>query len=355
MQSNDFTKSSIATAIIIISFVIFWEFFWRNQGYLISYNEDKVMWAATRKKVYLPSDQATVFVGDSRVKFDIDIPTWKALTGEEAIQLALVGTPPRPVLQDLAHDEHFRGKVVFGASEAALYTLDSTRRERSAKEGIEYFKSETPAQKLNASLDFLLESDFVFLEEGKFGLNALLNTIPLKNRPGVVVAPGPPKGFSMSTLARQSSITPMFFRDSSIRNATIRYWAGGATRNRLRPLKGDTLEILLKQLKYFIDKIKSRGGQVFIIRPPSGGSVLERENKLWPREQYWNRLLEYIQIPGLYYTDYPELAGMVCPEESHLTPADAIIFTRTLVNVLQKKGGWTFHGPPDSVANRLKQ
>jgi hypothetical protein len=147
----------------------------------------------------------------------------------------------------------------------------------------------------------------------------------------------------------------MFFRDTSIRNATIRYWAGGATRNRLIPLKGDTLEILFKQLKYFIDKIKSRGGQVFIVRPPSGGSVLARENKLWPREQYWNRLLEYIQIPGLYYTDYPEISGMVCPEESHLTPADAVIFTRTLVNVLQTKAGWKFRGPTDSIANRLKQ
>jgi hypothetical protein len=81
MQSNDFTKSIIAASLLVITFMIFWEFYWRSEGYTISYNEDKVMWASARKRVYLPPDQATVFVGDSRVKFDIDIPTWKALTG----------------------------------------------------------------------------------------------------------------------------------------------------------------------------------------------------------------------------------------------------------------------------------
>jgi len=352
MHSNDFAKSGIAAAILIVIFIIFWEFFWRSQGYLISYNEDKVMWATARKKVYLPPNQSTVFIGDSRVKFDIDIPTWKAMTGEDAVQLALVGTPPRPVLENLANDEHFHGKVIFGATEIALYTLDSIRRERSAREGIEYYYSETPAQKLNSSLDLMLESKLVFLEEGKFGLNALLNTLPIKNRPGVVVAPGPPKGFANSTILRQSYISPLLFKDSSVRNATIRYWAGASGRIRLVPLKGDTLEIFLKQMKYFIDRIKSRGGKVFIIRPPSTGPVLARENKLYPRDQYWDRFLQYTGISGFYYADYPETAHMDCPEQSHLAPADAIIFTKTLVNVLKEKEGWTFGKTSDSVAYR---
>ena len=195
MQSNDFTKSAIAASLIILLFIIFWEYYWRSKGYVISYNEDKVLWANNRKKVYLPKDQATVFIGDSRIKFDIDLPTWKALTGEEAVQLALVGTSPKPVLINLANDEHFRGKVIMGASEAAFYALDNALRERSAREGIEYFKSETPAQKLNASIDFLLESKFVFLEEGKFGLNNLLTELNIPNRQGVTRRAFPPKIF----------------------------------------------------------------------------------------------------------------------------------------------------------------
>jgi hypothetical protein len=242
--------------------------------------------------------------------------------------------------------------VIFGATEFALYTLDSIRRERSARDGIEYYKSETPAQKLNSSLDLFLESKLVFLEEGKFGLNALLNTLPIKNRPGVVFATGPPKAFANSTIQRQSYISPLLFKDSSVRNATIRYWAGASTRIRLSPLKGDTLEIFLTQMKYFIDRIKSRGGKVFIIRPPSTGPVLARENMLYPRDQYWDRFLQYTGISGFYYTDNPETAHMNCPEQSHLSPADAIIFTKTLVNVLRKKEGWTFAKNSDSLVYR---
>jgi hypothetical protein len=354
MQSNDFKKSAIATFVLSVIFIIFWEFFWRNKGYVISYNEDKVMWANARKKVYKSADRMTVFIGDSRVKFDIDLATWKSLTGEDAVQLALVGTSPRPILNNLANDEHFTGNVIMGASEIAFYAMDSAQREISARDGIEYFKNETPAQKLNAELDFMLESKLVFLEEGKFGLNALLNTLPIMNRPGVIPRPGPPKGFSFNTLDRQARISSVFFHDTSVKNAVIRYWATGATRNKQKIIKGDTLEAYFKQLKNSIDRIRARGGKVFIIRPPSAGALLAREKQLYPKEQYWDRLLKYTQLSGFYYTDYPETAFLNCPEESHISPADAVIFTKTLIKAL-KANGWTFRGSSDSLTSRIKQ
>ena len=51
------------------------------------YNDDKVLWARHRRQVYVPSDQATILLGSSRIKFDVDIATWKEETGEKAIQL----------------------------------------------------------------------------------------------------------------------------------------------------------------------------------------------------------------------------------------------------------------------------
>jgi hypothetical protein len=354
MQSNDFKNSAIATSLLVLIFIVFWELFWRGKGYVISYNEDKVMWANARKKVYKPADQMTVFIGDSRVKFDIDLPTWKSLTGEDAVQLALVGTSPRPILNNLANDEQFRGNVIMGASEIALYAMDSMQREISARDGIEYYKNETPAQKLNVGLDFMLESKLVFLEEGKFGLNALLNTLPITNRPGVIPRLGPPKAFAYNTIDRQAHISSIFFNDTSVKNAVIRYWTAGATRNKQKIITGDTLELYFKQLKTSIDKIKSRGGKVCIIRPPSSGTFLAREKKLYPRNQYFDRLVQYTGLTGFYFTDHPEIANLVCPEESHLTPADAIIYTKSLVNFL-KKNGWTFNGSSDSLTSQIKQ
>jgi len=351
MKSNDFTKSFIAAAALIIIFIVFWEFFWRSKGYAVSYNDDKVIWASTRKKVYAPSDQATVFIGSSRIKFDIDIPTWKALTGEDAIQLALVGTSPRPVLHNLARDENFKGKVIMDVQEHAFFSMDSVQREKSARDGIEYFQKETPAQNVNAVLDYMLESNFVFLEEGKFGLNALLNGLDIPNRPGIVIRTGPPKDFSFFSRERQASMTPMFLENKELQNRVIQYWTKGAALNKSKPIKGSTLEAYFHELKTSIDKIRSRGGIVVFIRPPSSGTFLERENRDYPRNQYWDLLLKSTQTEGFYYADYPETAYFVCLEESHLRPADAIDYTTALVNILKERVGWTSRGNSNSLAN----
>jgi hypothetical protein len=352
MQENHFFKAFLAALFMILGFVLFWEYHWRHLGFPISYNDDKVVWATERQKIYLPPDKTTVFIGDSRVKFDINLKTWKSVTGEEAVQLALVGTSPRPTLLDLARDERFRGKVVMGASEPAFYSMDSMLRERSARDGIEYYKNETPAQKLNEQIDFLLESKLVFLEEGKFGLNNLLTEMNIPNRSGIVTRGLPPKRFAFYSRARQATITEMFFKDSMLRNQVINYWAMGAALNKSKPIQGDTLEAYFNLLKNAIARIKARGGRVIMIRPPSTGSVLAREKKSYPREQYWDRLLKYTGMDGIYYSDYPDMAFFTCPEESHLSPADAAAYTKALIRILKEKNWFTFE-VSDSLNNRL--
>jgi hypothetical protein len=352
MQTNHFYKALCAASIMIVAFLVFWEYYWRNQGFTIGYNDDKVIWAANRKKIYSPG--TTVFIGDSRVKFDIDLATWKALTGENAVQLAMVGTPARPVLHNLANDMNFKGNIIIGGAELAFYSLDTLQREISARDGIEYYNKETPAQRLNASLDFFLESKLVFLEEGKFGLNSLLNSVPLSNRPGVFTRTLPPRQFSNSDFFRQAAETPRLLSDSSLQNEVINYWTVGASHLKIKPITGDTLQAFFNQYKNSIDKIKARGGKIAFIRPPSTGAVLERENRFYPRDQYWDRLIRYTESPGFYYTDHPETAHLTCPEQSHLSPGDAVIFTKALIHYL-RENGWTFSRSPESAEAGIKQ
>src|SRR5688572_667485 len=105
MKSNQFVKAGLLTLALVVAFIICWETYWRSKGFIATYNDDKVLWAHTRKAVYEPINKATVFIGSSRIKFDLDIPEWEKITGEKAVQLALVGTSPRQLLQDLANDE----------------------------------------------------------------------------------------------------------------------------------------------------------------------------------------------------------------------------------------------------------
>src|SRR5215204_4516447 len=153
MQPAHYTKALILALLIVICFIAWWEYFWRSKGYSISYNDDKILWAHKRKEAYKPLDQSTVFIGGSRIKFDLDIPTWQKLTGEQPVQLALVGTAPRLLLKDLARDKNFKGKVVIDVTEHAFFSIDTLRTERSAREGISYLRNETPTQKVSASIN----------------------------------------------------------------------------------------------------------------------------------------------------------------------------------------------------------
>jgi hypothetical protein len=42
-------------------------------------------------------------------------------------------------------------------------------------------------------------------------------------------------------------------------------------------------------------------------------------------------LLQATGAPGIYFEDFPELAGFNCPEWSHLSAGDSVEFSKRLV------------------------
>jgi hypothetical protein len=343
-----FLKAGMAALLLIIISLVGFEYYWRSQGYQISFNDDKMLWANERRKIYEPADRLTVFAGSSRIKWDIDIDTWEKLTGEKAVQLALVGTSPRKIILDLANDENFSGKVVVDVMEPLVFGLDTLRMDMFANESLEYYYNETPAQRASAKLDHALESKLVLLDEGKFGLNqTLLEYSQENNRPGVVPAPVPfKKEYVITTARRQNKFTPVFLNNPQLIEAHKAHWIkdmwgrrrpGGAG-----PAKDKSLDSLCLVYKAAFDKIRARGGTIVFIRPPSNGPHLGGENKMFPRKQYWERLLQVTNTPGIHYTDYPATAAMVCTEDSHLNLDDAIKYTTSLVGTLKTEYGWKF-------------
>ncbi len=349
MSSKDFLQAFLLTIAIVIGFGFGLESYWRSRGFEPSHNDDKVLWASKRKEVYKPADQATVVIGSSRIKFDLDIPTWENLTGDEVIQLAMVGTSPRPLLRDLAADENFKGKLMIDVVEGLFFSPRTFISERSATEALDYYGGETPAQKASASISHLLEGRLVFLEEGKFGLNNMLNDLELPNRPGVFAFPSFPKEFEVARADRQTFMTPMFLSNpESIKKQTLNWTKLGGT-DKTPGIKGEALEAVFKEVKEGIDKIRARGGKVIFVRPPSSGDFLEAEKVAHPREEYWDAMLKYTDTPGIHYADYPATANFVCPEWSHLAPEDVIIYTHELVRILKEDMGWKFPKQKNSI------
>ena len=97
MHPNILRAGALALSLSFIA-ILSWELHLRHQGNKLTYDDNEALWADKRARVYEPADKATVFIGSSRIKYDLDIDTWRTLTGKDAIQLANVGSSPRAVL-----------------------------------------------------------------------------------------------------------------------------------------------------------------------------------------------------------------------------------------------------------------
>jgi hypothetical protein len=341
MESKHFLKAAMLTAVLVITFIISWELHLRSQGLHVDYDDGPSLWADKRAEaVNLPPDKATVFIGSSRIKYDLDQKTWRKLTGEEPVQLAMEGNSPLPVLDDLAADEKFKGKLVVDVTEGLFFSADPGNLS-DPKKNISFYKKETPSEKISFQLDHALESKFVFLDRDFYSFNAFFDQMQIKNRPGIFTMPLFPKEFGRNTFGRQRIMMDQFLTDSNLRNMVTGNWKFFASLNKELPAHGETLDSFMRVIKNDCDKIKARGGQVLFVRTPSSGPYWMGEQQGFPREKYWDRLLSETQCPGIHFKDYEAIDHFVCPEWSHLKPSDAIIFTENFIPILNEKG-WKF-------------
>lgn len=327
--------------ILVITFLISWELYLRADGADHSFDDGGPLFSMQRSKVYLPQDQSTVSIGSSRIKFDLDVNTWNEITGETPVQLACVGSSPLPVLYDLADDPDFRGKLLVDVTEGLFFSMRGGSVENPNKY-LAYYHELTPAQRASIVLNKPLESTFVFLDKDVYSLNAMLEKLEIKSRPGVFMFPIFPRDFERVNPERQCYMTPAFVADTNQQKRMQEVWGilGGGPRS--PPVSGQPLDSILNLVKIATEKIISRGGQVVFVRTPSSGPFWNKEQEGYPRAQYWERILLTTGCKGIHFMDDPATDHYICPEFSHLTPSDAIDYTRHLIRHLREDCGWQF-------------
>lgn len=341
MKTSYHVKAGALALALVLLFISAWEFYWRSQGFKISYNDDESLWTSTRKGVYDTSPLQPVIIGSSRAKFDVNLETWKNLSGQKPVQLALVGTSPRPVLTDLGNDPNFNGTLLIDVTEFLFFSKDGSPMEGEAKKRLDYYPKWSYSQQISFVLNNLLENVFVFLDINRFTLNSLLKRLPIESRPGVFVFPNFPLETSETHFDRQEVFSDGFVADTAVQHGVQNVWSSlGMTSDKNVAVSGDTLTDIITNVRKSVDKIKSRGGKVLFVRMPSSDPVWATEQKVFPRKQYWDRLLKETGSEGIHFADYPELAKYSCPDWSHLSPSDAQTFTAELIKIIEKKTDW---------------
>ena len=213
MPEKPLAKAAILAVALTLLATACWEIYLRNHGVNISYDDGPPLWSDKRAMVYEPSDKTMVFVGSSRIKYDLDIKTWEKLTGLHAVQLAIEGSSPRPVLEDLANDPNFRGRLVVDVTEGSFFS-NFPGRNRRPNENLKYYHDRTPAQQVSFHLNRVLESNLVLLDKENFSLNAQLDALEIPSREGVFMMPIFPMDFQRTTFDRVASLTYTWRRSS---------------------------------------------------------------------------------------------------------------------------------------------
>ena len=350
MNNTSLPKAGLVAMLVVILAIGGWELYLRSKGIAITYDDGPELWSEKRRQVYLPADRATVFIGSSRNKFDIDIDTWEQLTGEKALQLAEEGSSPRPILHDLAMDPKFRGKLMIDVTEPMFFS-PGRQVNIDPDEDVHYYKTQTPAQRAGFLINTVLESQFTFLDKNYLSLHNLIEQkSTLKNRPGVFTMPYPcPIEFNRVSFDRQDIMTQAFETDTALQNHQVAIWNFYRSLGPKGPLPSGLSDSISLVVKQDVDAIVKRGGTVIVVRSPSSGPNWKGEQMGFPRPQYWDKLLTVTRSKGIHFADYPAISGFICPETSHLKRSDAVIYTKELIRILSTEKGWSFPFAPKST------
>lgn len=314
-----------------------WEWHWRAYGAAPGYRNSDGAWADQRRRLNTGEGGKTVLIGSSRMLFDVQLPEWERVTGERPIQLALEGTSPLPVLEDLAADPDFTGRLVVDTTPTSLFLGQSGRRASV----VPYYHEQSPSQRSGHWLSqHFLEPWFAFYDPD-FALPVVVRRQAWPDRPGlprrILV-----RKLSVQEIDRNTYLWDKVSDDPEYYALTRRIWQvqlglplqpmvdTEAKRRKLR-------EELIARVAAAVAKLRARGVRVVFVRPPSSGPWLAQEQQLTPRKDTWEALLRRAGVSGVHFEDHPQLQGYVLPEWSHLGAADAKRFTTALAPLIERE------------------
>ncbi|HET6942220.1 MAG TPA: hypothetical protein VFH89_08670 [Sphingomicrobium sp.] len=265
-------------------------------------------------------------VGDSRILFDTDLDRFEALTGVRPIQLAIHGTSALTLLENMADDPDFKGVLIVGLADTMFFQPFDGYGGYVHK----FDEYRAPYKVASNAIDHVLQRRFAFLDSN-YRLSVAAHRLDPDFRPGVE---GPMDDIWKLQEVGEHRQTWMWDRveyDSAWRARTRWAWKGFKEKFPYTPqliAKGQA------RAKAAVDKIRSRGGDVVFIRPPSAPELRVNEEAQVPKAKGWDVLLKNTRSVGVHIDDLPAAQGLTLPEWSHLSRRCATVFTDIYVRRL---------------------
>ncbi len=334
-------KQSLIIAITLgLLFVVAWELFWRSQGHEPKIDDNKNLWANQREKLDEIKENTVVFIGSSRILYDIQLGIWKEETQTDPVMLATQGASPIPVFKDIVENTDFKGTLIVGVTPPLLFATTYPQAEfvKRSQSLVDYHKNRTYAQRLNHKLSIPLQRNLAFIRDGDenwdsdVDLKTLLKQIHLDKRGSPFLPPF--NNFEEITLERHMNMPNRMETDTAYANTVKKVWTAILTGDFPPPEKEATTNAFVE----LSEKFNKKGGNLILVRCPSSGLFKKIESMGFPREEFWNPLVEKSGAIGYNYLDYEQFQDLFLPEWSHLATKDAQFFTKELIKIMKSDG-----------------
>ena len=325
-------RTVVAVAVFMAVILVIWEIFWRSMGFVVSHHDSNAFWSTKRDLASEVGSKGIIITGSSRVFYGLDANLIEKRTGRPVVQLAVNGGATLPLLEDLAQDESITGTIICGI--VPLYFFDLRKHYKEAQARIRYYRQRSPSEKAGQWIAFQLEKLFVYPEKDELFYQIFINSAALIK--GIRFDPGISKQLVFIDGERRTFMPPLILSSSEVREALARKLRTGLNSPELPDEKD--LEDIIGRTAKAVSKLKSRNASIVFVRMPSSGKYLEAEKKFWPREKFWDRLVQRSGAPAVYYEDHSGLDRFMCPDDSHLSKEDASLFTERFLEILAKDG-----------------
>jgi hypothetical protein len=317
-----------------------WEFYWGNVSEFVrGYRDGIPMWAHTRGLLEQDLESSTAMIGSSRILFDIDLEQWEQDTGSMPYQLALMGTSGRPFLEEIAVDSEFSGLLVYGVTSILFFTpLEPLTLYYG--DALNYYRELSPTQRIGYRISRVIEPWLAFYHWDAALFTVLRRQPWLPERPEYVDPVPVARRLAETLSTRQVDMWHVLDSDPEHQEIIKDLWREylympmePPPQEVFEQLQRDILESVTEQVRL----IRSRGGEVVFVRPPSSDEFREVERQAFPREMFWDRLIDATGAVGIHFEDYPQLQDVRTPEWSHIHSEDKTRFTAELIPIIRNE------------------
>lgn len=298
------------------------------------------MWADERRKLDTPEENVrVVLTGSSRMLWDADLDIMESKFGHRPVQLALAGTSPVKIVEDIIENTEFDGVILVGvasflfSSPFAMGDLESWGYYGTPAK--EWYDGVSFSKRSGRVLHDFLSLHFGFLDDSFSMPELLKGYVVLANREGAydVRLDGWKLGDYYED--RQTDMWPPVEDENSFDNAQVKAFWDLPGREHDPEKTRETATAAIEYYGPLIEKLRARGGDIVFVRMPISGLYLEGDQKNQFVESFWSPMAEGVDALFIDTMAYPDLMdGLRTPEWSHLDRASQDLFSERIVPLI---------------------